>query len=178
VPQDFVLGTTPWVDFSLTNFWMEDRTSNFLNVGVQVGGYFFERIRVSGRLLAPLDEASDDYYSGWVPLGDGARYSVPERNAALLYGASLGLILASSKTFLFAPGVSLLRTDVNAYGSAAILSLPFEWTTTRHLRVGFELGFGRAFGGNIAYNTGEERERPDGTTLLLQFSLGWSLAAL
>ncbi len=173
MPRDFVLNQTPWVDFSLTNFWMDERSSNFLNLGVQVGAYFFQRMRVAVRMVAPLEEASDDHANRYLYDGVSSTLPTPSRSIAVLYGASVGLILSNSKTFLFAPGLLIMRTDVNDYGTTGSLSLPFEWTTERHLRVGFELALGHAFGGYEGYD--HDLERHGGTAVLLQYSMGFAM---
>jgi hypothetical protein len=177
LPRDFVLQQSPWVDFSITNFWFDERASNFLNLGVQVGGYFLERMRVSVRLVAPLEEASDEFYE-YSYSSDGLYESTRARSMSVLYGGSFGLIISNSKTFLFAPGLLVLRSDVNAYGTAALLSLPFDWTTARHLRVGFELAIGHAFGGTAGTSDGSKRDRPGGTAIVLQYYMGWSMGHL
>jgi hypothetical protein len=193
-PVDFVRRSSPWVDFSLTSFWMDDRVGNFLNFGVQVGGYLFNRLRVSGRLVAPLEEVSDGYYSYndyYLGGSSGSSYnSIDSRKVSVLYGASAGLMVTNSRAFVFGPGVTLLRTDVEAYGTAIYLTLPFEWTTQRNLRIGFELGLGRAVGGKVrkvCRNSSttpptacgiQPIDRPDGTALLAQFYMGWSLGSL
>ncbi len=190
LPPDFVLRSTPWVDFTLTSFYMEDRVGNFLNFGVQVGAYVFERLRVSVRMVTPLEEVGDDYdyYGNDVLNGLGTLNHVDARSMSVLYGASVGLLITNSKTFVFGPSLQFQRTDVNAYGSALALGLPFEWTTQRNLRVGFELGVGHAFGGsvrhvcqNFATNMpcgNQSVGRPSGTTVLFQYSMGWSLGSL
>jgi len=94
LPKDFVLKATPWVDLSLTSFWMDERSDNFFNLGVQVGGYFVERLRLSARLIAPLDDAGDSYssYEDSFGFGGAAQYqNVDARSISVLYGASLGL---------------------------------------------------------------------------------------
>ena len=179
LPRDFVLKQSPWVDFSITNFWLDERASNFLNLGAQVGGYFWDRLRISVRLVAPLEEPEDDYhdygsYDSGFYVSDRRR----SRSVALLYGGSLGLILSNSRTFLFAPGLLVMRSDVNAYGTAAALALPFDWTTSRHLRVGFELAIGHAFGGSAYDGNGEKIDRPGGTAIFLAFYMGWSMGHL
>jgi hypothetical protein len=175
LPRDFILSATPWVDFSFTNFWIDNRVSNFLNLGVQVGAYFFERVRVTARLVAPLEEATDEQSGGYYSDEFGYLYR-RSRSASLLYGASIGLIISNSKTFLFAPGTLLMRTDVEDYGTSVALSLPFEWTTRRHLRMGFELALGQGMGGRQPNSdgTGSER-RKAGTFVLLQYAMGFSL---
>ncbi len=190
LPKDFVLTASPWVDLTFTNFWMSDRTDNFLNLGVQVGGYFFERLRLSARFVVPLEEASDEFYEYDSFASSGAApQRVSSRSVSLLYGLTAGLILANSRTFLFAPGLTLWRTDVNDYGTTGALSLPFEWTTHRHLRVGFELALGHSFGGSQAQTCRtatfsaamcgpDEVSRPGGTAVLLQYHMGWALSGL
>ena len=61
---------------------MEDRVSNFLNLGVQVGGYVLERLRVSVRMVTPLEDVSDDYSKGriYLPLEDLRQYGVTEED--------------------------------------------------------------------------------------------------
>jgi hypothetical protein len=191
VPDDFVLRASPWIDFTLTSFYMENRAGNFLNLGVQVGGYVFERLRVSARLVAPLEDVSDDYshYSSGTNDGSGSFNRVNARSMTMLYGASVGLLITNSKTFAFGPSVELQRTNVEAYGSALSLGLPFEWTTHRNLRVGFEFALGHAFGGSVqekcrTFSTPSTScgthtsDRPAGTAVLFQYYMGWSLGGL
>ena len=179
LPKDFALSASPWVDFTFTNFWFDERASNFLNLGVQVGGYFYERLRVTARLVAPLEEAEDEYhdygYSYSTTYGYGNTRSP---SIALLYGASLGLIIANARGFVFAPGLLLMRADVNDYGTVVLLELPFEWTTRRRLRTGFELAIGHAFGGEAGAGAGGRLDRPGGTSILLQYQMGFSVGHL
>ena len=86
---------------------------------------------------------------------------------------------------MFAPGLTLWRTDVSDFGTTGALSLPFEWTTQRRLRIGFELALGHSFGGEVQRqcqpSSGcgiETRDRPGGTALLLQYQMGWALSEL
>jgi hypothetical protein len=188
LPEDFVLRSSPWVDFSLTSFWMEDRVGNFLNLGVQVGGYFFDRLRVSARMVTPLEDVTDGY-SNYSYYGSGELRRVDSRQMSVLYGASVGLLITSSKSFAFGPSLGLLHTDVNAYGSAVLLTLPFEWTTRKNLRVGFELSLGHAFSGSVRQQCrsstspvtdcgSSDLDRPGGTAVLFQYYMGWSLGHL
>jgi hypothetical protein len=191
VPPDFVLRSSPWVDFSLTSFHLEDRTGNFLNLGVQFGGYLFERLRLSGRIVTPLEDVGDGYSSyNTTPFNGSQSFTrVKARSMSMLYSVSAGLLITNSRTFAFAPGVEFARTDVGAYGNAVLLGLPFEWTTLRNLRVGFEFALGHSFGGNLkdACRTATSpqvacgvrtTDRPSGTALLVQYYMGWSLGAL
>ncbi len=180
---DFFARATPWVDFGLTSFYLEDRVDNVLNFGMQAGAYLFEHLRVSGRLVTPLEAVGDSYnrydtsYSGGNPT-----HPIKSRNISLLYGFSVGLVMSNGKAFAFGPSVALLRTDVEAYGTAWFVTLPFEWTTARNLRLGFELGLGHAFDGkqrqacaSCGVNT---VDRPGGTSLLGQFNIGYALGSL
>jgi hypothetical protein len=79
--------------------------------------------------------------------------------------------------------VSLVRTDVEDYGSVILVALPFEWTTQRNLRVGFEIGYGQAMGGHerkiCVPNCGTRNiERVSSNGVIAQFSMGWALGSL
>ena len=95
-------------------------------------------------------------------------------------------MVTNSKSFVFGPNLAFVRTDVEDYGTAFAFGLPFEWTTARNLRVGFELALGHAFGGSFrtacvsgTTSCGLGRQsRPDGTAVLFQFYMGWSLGRL
>jgi hypothetical protein len=193
LPASGVLQASPWVDFTLTSFWMNERVGNFLNLGVQVGGYFFDRLRLSARLVTPLDRVDDDHstHRAFIPSenGLGTFQAVKSADVSVLYTGSIGIILASTNTFVLAPGVLVQRTDVNDYGTSIGVELPFEWTTKRHLRIGFALAVGHGFGGDVLLvcNTNSaplmscgrrEVSRPSGTTFLLQYNMGWALGHL
>jgi hypothetical protein len=195
---DFLTRASPWVDFSFTSFYLDERVGNFVNFGVQVGGYFFEHLRLSGRLVAPTEEVRDGLRNASSSFssfdGNGASgfftNGAPSRSMSLLYGASAGLVLSNDRSFVFAPSLGFLRTDVGDYGTAVVLGLPFEWTTGRNLRVGFELAIGRASGGTsrmscTAFNSGttqscgvESAARQGGTAVLLSYTMGWALGRL
>lgn len=192
VPKDFVLKASPWVDFTLTSFYMENRVGNFLNLGVQFGGYLWQRLRVSGRMVVPLEDVNDDissYSYGTNSSGTGSYTRRDARSMSVLYGASVGLLITNSRTFVFGPSVGLQRTDVSAYGTAIAFGLPFEWTTQKNMRIGFELAIGHAFGGKSqevcrtfgspSTSCGERRvNREPGMTVLFQYNMGWGLGNL
>jgi hypothetical protein len=181
--REFLDRASPWVDLTLTSFALDERVDNFFNFGVQGGVYLFEHLRISARLAAPLDEVHDSYshYS----YGGGYR-QIDSRSMSVVYGASLGLAISNSRSFVFGPSLALLRTDVEAYGSAWLVTLPFEWTTRSNLRFGFELGLGHAFDGTVRLcstttpgcNGITTRERPGSSALLGQFYMGWALGKL
>lgn len=189
-PDDFLRRTSPWVDFTLTSFYMENRAGNFLNFGVQVGGYFFERLRLAGRLVVPLEDVKDDlshYSSG--PGSSGSFRRINARSLTMLYGVSAGVLVTNSRSFVFGPSVELQRTDVEAYGTTLAFGLPFEWTMRSNLRVGFELAIGHSFGGSVnqicetftspVTSCGTSSvDRPSGTSVLFQYYMGWALGSL
>jgi hypothetical protein len=192
--QEFVARASPWVDLSLGSFYLEDRVGNFLNFGVQVGGYLFEHVRVSARLLAPTEEVRDQSSNFSSFSGDGLTFfsttQAPSRSMSVLYGASVGFVLSNDRSFVFGPNIGFVRTDVEDYGTAVVVGLPFEWTTGRRLRVGFELSIGRASGGTAlsrcTASSGAttascgliSREREAGTAVMLSYNMGWALGRL
>ncbi len=186
MPDDFAIQSTPWVDVTLTSLWLEERTSGFWNVGVQPGGYLFERLRWSVRLVVPLGDAEDDAYNP--STGVSSIAFLNSREVSVFYGASLGVVVASTRSFAFSPSLFFLRTDVGDYGTSVGLSLPFDWVTSRSMRIGFEFDAGSAFGGQVQLRcqpslgggvcSPSERKRPTGTVIGLQFYMGWSLGML
>ena len=90
---------------------------------------------------------------------------------------------AHSVAFVFSPGVTFLRTDVSEYGNMLGVAIPFEWTTSKGLRFGLEVGVGRAFGGshecectsgpNCVIGETKEVDRDDARALTLRFELGF-----
>jgi hypothetical protein len=85
-------------------------------------------------------------------------------------------------SFVFSPGIALLRADVEDYGTFLGLSLPFEWVTNEGIRLGFEVDIGRAFGGEVhsrcgtpPCNAGPESsiDRPSRQAFYAHFQFGW-----
>lgn len=193
---DFLERASPWADFTVNSFYLENRVGNFLNFGAQVGGYFFERVRLSARLVAPLEGVTDDNSEEGSSFSspDGATFrsvtTEPSRKMSVMYGATVGLVLSNDRSFVFGPSLGFLRTDVEDYGTAVIVGLPFEWTTERSLRVGFELALGRATGGTSRascqiFSLGNTSscgtvpvERSGGTTIMFSYYMGWALGRL
>jgi len=189
VPDDFLTRASPWVDFTLTSFYFDGRVGNFLNLGAQFGVYALDRLRLSGRFVTPLERVEDGAVQRYYPTFPGAggiNRDVASRSISMLYGASLGLVVTNSRSFVFGPNLGFLRTDVEDYGTAIALGMPFEWTTKTNLRVGFELSLGHAVGGSVreecvtgTVSCGQtRRERPGGTAVVFQFYMGWALGRL
>jgi hypothetical protein len=169
------------MDATISLISLEDRFLDPLVFGVGFGAYLGRLVRVVARLEMPStsdgEERYDDsgYTSGYAPQSAGA--------VTLLYGGSVGIVAAHSAAFVFSPGVTFLRTDVSAYGNMLGVAIPFEWTTSKGLRFGLEVGVGRAFGGSQEYVctfgpncvVGETKEvdRDDARALTLRFELGF-----
>lgn len=189
-PPDAAVRTSPWFDLTVGSFLWTDRIDEFMNVGIQVGAYLGKRVRLSGRAFMPTEDADDQYPTfnddPFGSLDNDSFVLVDSEPARFLFGANLGVVAVSNKSFVMSPGLMFLRSDVSDYGTMVGLSLPFEWVTTTGMRVGFEFDIGRAFGGTVlercvpgtgttVCQTGETRtiDREPGTAFLLHFQLGW-----
>jgi len=182
-PDHAAVSTSPFLDMTIASVSWENRIEQFLNVGAQFGAYLGERVRVTARVALPTSSLSDQFsHSAYE---DGNTIIEKSKAASLFYGATLGIVAVGNQTFVLAPGIAFMRTDVSDYGSTLGLSLPFEWVTGEGLRVGVELDLGRGFGGkyrelctNNAYSSpctfGERtKDRESGSALWLQFVLGF-----
>jgi hypothetical protein len=139
-------------------------------------------VRLGARLVIPLESLKDEARVDFQSLNWERQ---PSESPILLYGASAGLLAVGTRSFVLAPGLTFLRSDVSDYGSFVGLGVPFEWTTGSAIRIGLDLALGRVFGGSIReicslFNTqscveGETREvdRPGGTGFYIHFQLGY-----
>jgi hypothetical protein len=126
----------------------DERFSDALVFGGQVGGYIGGWLRLSARLAVPTDPSDNSGYDdGDVNFYFSQRIDTP----SILYGASLGVVVARRTKFLFSPGITLNRTDVGDYGTLFGASMPFEWVMRGGTRFGFEVAFGRGLGGEVTY---------------------------
>jgi hypothetical protein len=174
------------VDVLVASVSWQNRVSQFLNVGFQGGVYLAHRVRLSANLILPTSDMRDEYSPAYDynPGSTGYYLQQPAKRASLFYGATLGIVVVSTPTFVMAPGVAFSRTDVSDYGSSLAVALPFEWVTGNGLRLGLEFDAGRAFGGiyhTQCYSSSGggscgpplTPDRPSGTSILLQFQLGF-----
>ena len=173
-PNNSAVLSTPFLDLLVAGVSWEHRFAQFLDVGAQAGLYLGERVRLTVRAAIPTDTLNDEYYA--------YPGRTPSPNASFLYGASAGIVAASTKGFLLSPGAAFMRSDVSDYGTMIALSMPLEWVLPSGLRVGFELNLGRAVGGktdgaqycsNGACTQGARVDRPAGTGFWMQFQLGY-----
>jgi hypothetical protein len=171
------------VDLLAAGYDFEQRFSNLTTFGVQVGGYFFRRVRLVGRIMLPIEKLGDRASTESTQFSLGYQQVRSER-PTFLYGGALGIVAANNHNFVFSPGLAFVRTDVSDYGTFVGLSLPFEWVTESGLRVGTEVNVGRAFGGVIRLNcfsTGvnpvcdsdRTADRRAGTGIFFDFQIGW-----
>ena len=164
--------STPFLDALVLGVSWENRFSEFLNVGAQVGVYVGGRVRLTLRAAIPTDKLNDD---NSIAYGSASSHS---KDASFLYGASAGVVVVSTQNFALSPGIVFARSDVSDYGTMLGLSMPLEWVMPNGLRVGFEVDFGRAFGGHLnAYcatcAVPPSQDRPAGTGFAMQFQLGY-----
>jgi hypothetical protein len=185
LPDDAAVRTTPFIDLLVGSYGFDQRVGSFFNIGAQAGAYLGQIVRLSGRVMMTTDDVHDNYSQYDDSGSPDAFIQQDSKDASLLYGFTGGIVAVSTKTFVLSPGVMFMRTDVSDYGSVIGLSLPFEWTTARGVRIGFELDLGRGFGGSVkrlcqsasgttpcASGTSEV-DRPAGTALYLHFQIGW-----
>ncbi len=178
LPVDASVRGSPFVDGLITGAFFENRFESAVNVGVQVGMYAGGRVRLTARLLAYTDtsssstnyDASNPYY-----------YPTSSQHPTILWGASAGYALVAGRSFALSPGLVFMGAD-KSNGYFLGLGLPFDWVLSSGLRIGFEVAYGRAFGGTYEAScnsttcpqgTTAEFDRPAGTGLLLQFALGF-----
>jgi len=182
LPEDAAVRSSPFIDATISLISLEDRFLDPLVFGIGVGAYLGQRVRLVARLEMPStdDSSSDydyngDYLDGYTSRSPGA--------VTLVYGGSVGIVAASSAAFVFSPGLTFLRTDVGEYGNMLGVAIPFEWTTSKGLRFGLEVGFGRTFGGTqtlvCTFGTSceagneVERDRDDARAFTLRFEMGF-----
>jgi hypothetical protein len=181
-PEDAAAQTSPFIDLLAGGIALDQRYDQFLAVGGQAGLYLGARVRLAIRGLMLSDKSGDDVDA--YPLLSSGYSPVESDKANFIYGASLGAAPVVRPNFLFAPGVSFMRSDVSDYGSFVGLSVPFEWVGDEGMRIGFEVVLGRAFGGSVhsrcTYSStkctlGDERDedRPAGTGFYAAFQIGW-----
>ena len=188
-PDNAAVSSSPFVDMIVASVSWQNRVSQFFNVGVQGGTYVAGRVRLTANIILPTSGLTDDYEPAYKSSGTGGGYYVRQESkaASLFYGASLGIVALSSPTFVMSPGLAFSRTDVSDYGSSLAVSLPFEWVTGNGLRLGLEFDAGRAFGGSnhlqcfdnlgtggaCSLSPPVTEDRPTGTSVVLQFELGF-----
>lgn len=186
-PDDSAARTWPFVDVLIGGVNLEHRLQHFLALGLEVGVFLGDVVRVAPQISMFSSEADDEVQSfdPDLSLPQGFQPESSE-SASILYGGSLGFAAVSRESFVFSPGVVFLRTDVGDYGNFLGISLPFEWVSHEGARYGFAVDVGRAFGGSLRgtcvdsglsppCDPGEVREfdREAGAAFYAHFQMGW-----
>jgi hypothetical protein len=145
--------------------------------GGQVGGYAGGWLRLSARLAVPTDPSDNSGYDDLL-----VNYAERIDTPSIMYGASLGVVVARRTKFVFSPGITLNRTDVGSYGTLFGASMPFEWVMRGGTRFGFEVAFGRGLGGEVKYEctavncvNDVSRDRDPGVFFMIGLNIGFGL---
>jgi hypothetical protein len=177
----------------VTSVSWQNRVSQFLDVGLQAGVYVAGRVRLTANVLLPTSALTDNYQPSYAQsqfLNTGDYYArASSKAASVFFGFGVGIVAVSTPNFVMSPGLVFSHTDVSDYGSSLAGAFPFEWVTASGLRLGFEFDAGRAFGGSshvqcISASTGGPAtdcasgtqltlDRPTGTSIVLQFQVGF-----
>lgn len=156
--------TSPFFDAVLGGVAWQDRFSHGFTLGGQVGFYVAQRVRLAARITFPTDDVSRE---GSVTL---------EKLPSLFWAGTAGVVVIDSPSFVWSPGLMLMRTDVSDYGTMLGFSMPFEWVLGNSMRIGTEFAFGRVTGGKgVQCCLNETVDRETGTAFWLQFQLGFGL---
>lgn len=178
--------SSPFLDLLIAGVAEDKRFDHLFNVGIQAGAYLGGRVRIAGRFIMLTSEPDDD-------LADESRSSdtsdlpagyigVSSEPPIVVYGGSLGFAVVAKRNFALAPGVLVMRTDESDYGTFLGMGVPFEWVGDDGARFGFEVGFGRGFGGEIRgrcvrspCTVDQEKtfDRPTGGVFYAHFQFGW-----
>lgn len=191
MPNDAAARHSPFINAVAGGTTIANHFDSSAYLGAEVGAFFDSRIRVSARALFPfgVTQGAPDVLSNpeFLP-------TLSEK-PALIYGAGAGVALFSGQSFVLSLQANYQRTDVGDFGHMLALAVPFEWVTKTGLRVGFEGGVLRAFGGqvygkcasppmpfdfgndqnNLSCDLGEVRifDRDAGNGVWLHFTLGY-----
>lgn len=179
LPEGAAVQSSPFFDATVSLVALEDRITDPIVFGLALGGYIAKAVRIVGRLEMPTTSDRSDEYIEDRPPGFEPR---SKDDVTFIYGGALGVVVAHTPKFVFAPGVSFLRTDIGEFGNMVGVSLPFEWTNRHGMRFGFELDVGRVLGGSVELEcvtsqcTPGQRttlDRPDGRAVALRFNMGF-----
>ena len=182
---------SPFINAAAGGITISKHFDSSAYLGAEFGAFFDDRIRVSARALFPFGVAQGAPES----LSNSEFRPIHSAKPALIYGGGAGIALYSGQSFLLSLQANYQRTDVGDFGHMLALALPFEWMTNTGLRVGFEAGVLRAFGGqvfgecgpspfvfdstnsqeNLTCDIGEVRafDREPGNGLWVHFALGY-----
>ena len=173
---DAGVSASPFVDASIGPLILEERFYSVFAVGLVAGHYIAGRARIAitGATFATDPERS--HLSDW-------REGTTEL-PSFVYGASLGFAMSQGPTFVLAPGLVVLRSDIGDYGTMVGLQVPLEWVRENGMRLGFTVGAGRSFGGVATGDAcdwnglsqvcrEETQDRPSAGAFFINFNFGF-----
>ena len=111
---------------------IDERFSDGLMLGGQVGGYVANRLRLTARFIVPTDpssESSQSRVTGW---------SYEDELPDFMFGATVGVVVSQRSSFVFSPGLMLHRTNLASHGTIFGANFPFEWVLRGGVRFGLE----------------------------------------
>jgi hypothetical protein len=175
---------SPFFDAMLVGALIDERFSDGLMLGGQVGGYIANRLRLAARLFVPTDptsESSQSHLVGW---------SFADETPDFMFGGVVGVVVSQRSSFVFSPGFAVHRTNLADHGTIIGADFPFEWVLRGGVRFGLDATVGRAIGGRVRgecveppqvvqmfCDPNEERdeERESGVAFMLGFQVGFGL---
>lgn len=144
LPPDAARRYSPFLNGTLGGMSVGERFDSSSYLGSELGA-FFGPWRVALRALFPfgVSQPTGD------PMTNPEFQSIASAKPALVWGASAGIALYTSAGFVTSITANFMRSDVSDFGNMIGVSLPLEWVSHRGIRLGFEPGFLRAFGGEV-----------------------------
>lgn len=187
-PPDEAAATASWVGLTFAGFYIS-RLGVPYSVGPEIGTYLFRRLRFEAHVLVPLkqkDQCGD--FNVIYATETGPWYCVPSGDAKLAYGASIGYAVVTSRHWAFAPGITMLGTDLSEPGILLGLSAPVDWAPTPGLHASLALAFGLAVAqnskvmctadwGTCTLGATRDVEYPTKTGGLASLTVGWDFGA-
>jgi hypothetical protein len=173
VREDWLLSSSPYLDFIVAASSFDSRFGNVLSPGVQAGVYIDRLVKLTARGLLLLDDSSNFQVDDLEP-----GFSVEDADGpTLMFGGTASMILMYTSHFAMSTGLNYVHTDKSEPGHYLGLAFPFEWQTDRGIRMGFEVSFGQAFGGHVKATCVNTAECAEGETIREDLKRGPGLYA-
>ncbi len=144
-----------YLDGTFGSLGDDGRVESANAVGLELG-FYTQRVRVSARITAGVDSSIASNREELAGTGQDQYIGQPH----VLIGGGLGYALYATDGFVLAPGLTYWRAQHQAFGWALGANVPFLWVSRHRLRIGFEIGYHRAFGG---YGVSDCRETEEHT---------------
>lgn len=144
MPADAARRYSPFLNGTLGGMTVAERFDSSSYLGSELGA-FFGPWRVALRALFPFGVTQPTGN----PMTNPEFESIASTKPALVWGASVGIAIYTSRGFVASVGANYMRSDVSDFGNMLGISMPLEWVSHRGIRLGLEPGFLRAFGGEV-----------------------------